>query len=158
MQNNIMFDNIYIGHSIEDANKLAEQAWRPKYEAEKKVDEAEKPKVPETPKSPSDLAFTDDPVTFIKEKLGLFVALAKEDPVAAIKGVPEISGGIAALVITLVAIIASVGGSSPAVKKTAGGARDKAKAAKDKASESAATGADTAKAEVTKRTTRSSQS
>lgn len=39
MQNNILFDNIYIGHSEEDAKKLAEETWVIKYKIEKDAED-----------------------------------------------------------------------------------------------------------------------
>jgi calnexin len=160
MQNNIMFDNIYIGHSVEDAAKLAEESWKPKHAAEVLLEEADKPKEEDKPKAPGDLKFADDPVLFIREKLNLFLTLAKKDPIEAIKFVPEAAAGLAAVVATIGFILFTAlgGGSAPAVKKAASDVKDKAKAAKDKAVDAATTGADTAKAEVTKRTTRSQQS
>jgi calnexin len=163
MQNDILFDNIYIGHSVEDANKLAEESFKEKHAIEQLAELADKPKEEEKPKSPSDLKFMDDPVHYIKEKLDLFLAIAQTDPIQAIKFVPEIAGGIGAILVTLVAIIAGIvsiaGGSAPpAVKKAAADAKDKAKDVKDTATKAVASGAEAAKADATKRTTRSQQS
>ncbi|KAF6829085.1 calreticulin family protein [Colletotrichum musicola] len=158
MQNDILFDNIYIGHSVEDAAKLAQESFKEKHPHEQLAELADKPKEAEKPKSPNDLKFLDDPVTYIKEKLDLFITIAQKDPIQAIKFVPEIAGGIGALLVTLLAIIvglASSGGAPPAAKKAAADAKDKAKDVKDKATKAVASGADTAK-EATKRNTRSS--
>ena len=92
MQNNIMFDSVYIGHSVEDAEKLAEESWKPKHDAEKLLIEADKPK--SKPESPLDLKFTDDPITYIKEKVDLFVTIAQKDPLQAVQFVPEVAGGV----------------------------------------------------------------
>jgi len=156
MQKDILFDNIYIGHSVEDAQKLADEAWKPKRDAEKLVEEAQKPKEDPKPESPLDLKFTDDPVTYVKEKISLFVTLAKKDPIQAIQFVPEAAGGLLAVVLGLIAVIINVakqGPAAPAPKKADGG-----KPSKEKSAQGAATGADTGKAEVTKRNTRSQQS
>lgn len=157
MQNDILFDNIYIGHSIEDAEKLAEETFKVKQPIEKALWDAEKPKKKDAD-SPSDLKFLDDPVLYVKEKLDLFLTIAQNDPVEAVKFVPEVAAGIAAIVVSVVVLIASLvglGSSSPAVKKAASDAKGKAKEVKDKASEATTTGAEKVKAEVTKRTTRS---
>jgi calnexin len=154
MTNDILFDNIYIGHSIEDAEKLANETFFVKHPIEKALAEADEPKFDDTPKSPSDLKFLDDPVTFVKEKLDLFLTIAQRDPVEAIKFVPEVAGGIAAVFVTLIAIIVGLvglGSSSAAPKKAAATAKEKAK----DVSEAVASGADKVKGEVTKRTTRS---
>ncbi|OTA07433.1 calnexin [Trichoderma parareesei] len=154
MTNDILFDNIYIGHSIEDAEKLANETFFVKHPIEKALAEADEPKFDDTPKSPSDLKFLDDPVTFVKEKLDLFLTIAQRDPVEAIKFVPEVAGGIAAVFVTLIAVIVGLvglGSSSAAPKKAAATAKEKAK----DVSEAVASGADKVKGEVTKRTTRS---
>ncbi|KAL7821718.1 calnexin [Trichoderma aethiopicum] len=154
MTNDILFDNIYIGHSIEDAEKLANETFFVKHAIEKLLAEADEPKFDDKPKSPSDLKFLDDPVTFVKEKLDLFLTIAQRDPVEAIKFVPEVAGGIAAVFVTLIAVIVGLvglGSSSAAPKKAAATAKEKAK----DVSEAVASGADKVKGEVTKRTTRS---
>ncbi|RDA88107.1 hypothetical protein CP532_6775 [Ophiocordyceps camponoti-leonardi (nom. inval.)] len=158
MQNDILFDNIYIGHSIEDADKLAAETWAIKHPAETKQADADKPKDEDKPNSPSDLKFLDDPVVYVKEKLDLFMTIARTDPLEAVKFVPEVAGSIAAVALTMILLVVSLiskGASSPAVQKAASEAKDKAKEVKDAAVEATATGAEKAKAEVTKRTTRS---
>ena len=159
MQNNILFDNIYIGHSVEDAKKLAQETFFEKHPLEQLAEAADKPKEEEKPKSPSDLKFLDDPVFYIKEKLDLFLTIAARDPIQAVKFVPEIAGGIAAIFITLVAGLAAViglgGSAAPAAKKVATDAKEKAKDVKDKVAQAASTGAEAAKDTATKRTTRS---
>jgi calnexin len=155
MQNDILFDNIYIGTSPADAAKLAEETWAVKNAVEKALEQAEQKKEEEKkPKSPSELSFKDDPVTYIKEKVDLFLTIAQKDPIQAVKFVPEVAGGIAAILVSLIAVIAvGVGGSSaPAGKKAVVDAKEKAKDAKEKV---AASGVDTGKGEATKRNTRS---
>ncbi|KAI0426810.1 Calreticulin family-domain-containing protein [Xylaria sp. FL1042] len=159
MQSDVSFDNIYIGHSVEDAKKLADETFFVKFPVEKALEQAEKPKEAEKPKSPSDLKFFDDPVTYIKEKLDLFLTIAAKDPVEAIKFVPEVPTAIGGLLVTIIALfgILSSGGSAPApVKKAAADAKEKAKDAKDKVAEAVSTGAENVKAEANKRATRSS--
>lgn len=158
MQPDILFDNIYIGHSVEDAVKLAAETFKVKHPVEKALSDADKPKEEDKPKSPSDLKFLDDPVLYVKEKLDLFLTIAKNDPIEAIKFVPEVAGGIGAIVATLLAVIVGLiglGGSSPAVKDTAAAAKGKAKEAKDKVAQAAASGAEKVKGEANKRATRS---
>ncbi len=162
MQSDITFDNIYIGHSQEDAAALRKET----YDVKKPIEEAEeaksKPKPSEKPKSPTDLVFMDDPITYVKEKLDLFITLARKDPVEAIKFMPEVAGGLGgalALVIALIALIAGSGsGAAPSkedIKKTAQQAKEKATEAKDKAADAVTSGAETTKEEINKRTTRS---
>lgn len=154
MTNDILFDNIYIGHSVEDAEKLAAETFFVKHPIEKALAEADEPKVDDKPKSPSDLKFLDDPVHYVKEKLDLFLTIAQNDPIEAVKFVPEVPAGIAAVLVSLISfvvVLVNLGSSSPAPKKAAATSKDKTK---DK-SEAVATGADKAKGEATKRTTRS---
>lgn len=163
MQSDILFDNIYIGHSVEDAEKFADETFHEKHPVEQLAELAEKPKVePKKVKSPSDLVFLDDPVTFVKEKLDLFFTIAQSDPIQAIKFVPEAAAGIAGVFLTIIVLIISLvglGGSTtppPAVKKAADKAKASAADAKDKVAEAVSTGAEKTKEEVTKRVTRSS--
>jgi calnexin len=162
MQSDILFDNIYIGHSVEDAAALRAETYDLKRPVEDAEEAATKPKPADKPKSPSDLVFKDDPVTYVKEKFDLFLTIAKRDPIEAIKFVPEIAGGLGALVVVLIAfVVGAISLSSPAapskedVKKAAQKAKDSAVSAKDHAADSVSSGADAAKAEVNKRTTRS---
>jgi len=163
MQKDILFDNIYIGHSVKDAKALKAETYDLKIAAEKAEEDATKPKTQDKPKSPSDLKFMDDPIFYIKEKVDLFMAIAKNDPINAIKFVPEVSGAIGAIIVLFITLIfVAVGGSGAASsKKDAKGAAkkatDKATEVKDKATDSVATGAEKAKEEVQKRTTRSSE-
>jgi calnexin len=162
MQNDILFDNIYIGHSIEDAAALQKETFDVKIKAEKAEEEATKPKEEEKPKSPSELTFKDDPIKFAKEKLDLFITIAKNDPINAIKFVPEVSGALGVLLLIVVsALLTLVGNSVNApskeqVKAAAKKGKDAAVDAKDKAAEAISTGTEKAQAEVQKRTTRAS--
>ena len=155
-----LFDNIYIGHSIEDATRIKTETFdvkstveKAEKEAQKKKEEAEKPKIP------SDLTFTEDPVNFVKEKINLFVSLVQNDPVEAVKTVPEVAGGAGVLLVTVLALLLGgigAGAKNPKVQEKAKQATDKAAEAKDKAVGAASSGIDRTKEEVNKRTTRSS--
>ena len=162
MQSDILFDNIYIGHSIADAEKFAQETFFEKHPVEQLLELESKPKDEDKPiKSPSDLVFKDDPIHYIREKLDLFFTIAQNDPIQAIKFVPEAAGGLAAVLVTFILLIVgivSVGGSSaaPAVKDAKKKAEVTAADAKKKAAEAVSTGAENVKAEVNKRNTRSS--
>ncbi|MBE7181762.1 MAG: hypothetical protein INR71_11255, partial [Terriglobus roseus] len=165
MQKDILFDNIYIGHSIADAEKLKAETFDVKHPVEKAEEEKNKPKIDDKKDSPLDLNFMDDPVAYVKEKFELFVELAKHDPVVAAKTVPEIAGGAVAVVLLVIGILAGgiFGGAKAAPsKEQVKSAADKAKASateiKDKAAEAIATGTEKAQSEVNKRTTRSQAS
>ncbi|EFX05243.1 calnexin precursor [Grosmannia clavigera kw1407] len=153
MQNDILFDNIYIGHSVEDARKFAEETYFQKITVEKAVEQAEKPKAEDKPKSLADLKFTEDPVTYVKEKIDLFMTIAAKNPVDAIKFVPEVPAALGAILVLLIGgiVALSIGGKpAPAPKKKV----ETESKGKDKA-EASTTGADASKEGVTKRTTRS---
>ncbi|KAJ9498569.1 hypothetical protein H2202_005754 [Exophiala xenobiotica] len=162
MQSDITFDNIYIGHSIEDAAAFRAETYDVKRPIEEDEEAKNKPKPSDPPKSPFDLKFMDDPVTFVKEKLDLFITLAKKDPIEAIKFMPEVAGGIGGVVALLIAVLVGLAGAGGAaapskedIKKTAQKAKEAAVDAKDQVADAAASGAETVKAEVNKRTTRS---
>lgn len=156
MQNDILFDNIYIGHSIEDAEQLRKETFDVKHPIELAEEEASKPKTEEEKVTPS-VSFREDPVTFVREKVDYFVILAKEDPVRAVKQVPEVAGSLGALLLAMIAIIVgSIGASTPAPEPAAKKGKEAAGAAKEKAAEAVSSSADTDKSGATKRTKGSS--
>ncbi|CAI7576216.1 unnamed protein product [Penicillium pancosmium] len=154
MQNDILFDNVYIGHSVEDAEALRKETFDVKFAIEEAEEEASKPKPEPTPESGTTVTFQEDPVTFIRQKIDFFVNLAKEDPVNAVKTVPEVAGGLIALLLTsILIIVGAIGSSSPA---PADKGKKPATTGKEKASEASSSSADTGKSGATKRNTRSS--
>ncbi|KAF1351160.1 putative calcium-binding protein precursor cnx1 [Delphinella strobiligena] len=162
MQNDILFDNIYIGHSVADAEALQKESFDVKVKVEKAEEEASKPKKDETkqpPKSPMDLVFMDDPVLYVREKLDLFLTIAQRDPVQAVKFVPEIAGGLAVLAVTVIALIIGLIGGGAAAAPSKEQVKAKAEQVKEKASEvaeSVTSSAQAVQAEAKQRTTRSS--
>ena len=161
MQNDILFDNIYIGHSVEDAEKVKAETYDIKHKIESIEEEATNPKPEDTPKSPLDLNFREDPVHYIREKLDLFITIAKGDPVQAIKFMPEVAGAIgtvaAIIIATLIGLLTRSGASPPPqVKKAAEKVKKNAVDTKDQVVDAATSGSEKVQAEVNKRTTRSS--
>ena len=106
MSNNILFDNIYIGHSEKDALWLQKKTFDIKQQIEQHED-APPPPPPVKPKT-TPKSFKEDPVAYMVAKFELFFALVQKDPIAAIKAVPEAAGGIAALAFTLFSLIAGL--------------------------------------------------
>ncbi|GES60936.1 calnexin precursor [Aspergillus terreus] len=156
MQNDILFDNIYIGHSVEDAEKLRKETFDVKHPVELAEEEALKPKKEETGATPS-VSFKEDPVTYVREKVDYFVGLAKQDPINAVKQVPEVAGALGALLLTMVLIIVgAIGASSPAPAPASKKGKEAAGSAKEKSEKATSSSADTGKGGATKRTTRSS--
>lgn len=153
MQNDILFDNIYIGHSVEDAAEFRKETFDVKKPIEAAEEEAAKPK-PDT-KGPSGVSFQEDPIAFIREKVDLFISLAKQDFIEAAKTVPEVAGGLGAILLaTILFIVGAIGASSPAPAKAAEKGKAAAGAAKEKVAEGVSSATDAAKG-ATKRTTRS---
>ncbi|KAK2738749.1 hypothetical protein FQN57_006916 [Myotisia sp. PD_48] len=147
MENDILFDNIYIGHSIEDAEKLKQQTFDIKRPIEAAEEEASKPPEPEVE---GEVKFTEDPIKYVRSKVDLFIQLAKVNPVEAIKEVPEVAGGLGALLVTVLLVVFGAIGISnsptPAAKK-----ENVAKEDSSKASGTVASGADSGKGEAKKR-------
>ena len=161
MQSDILFDNVYIGHSIADAEKFKAETYDLKVKAEQTEKDASKPKDADKPKSPLDLNFMDDPLRYVQDKFEVFIAVARNNPVEAIKAVPEVAGALVAIIGILAAGLFAVVGVNSAVaqdkaKKASEKTKEAATTAKEKASEAAATGSEKVQSEVQKRTTRSS--
>lgn len=156
MQNEILFNNIYIGHSVEDAEKLRKETFDVKRPVEAAEEEAAKPKKEETG-TPS-VSFKEDPVLFVREKVDHFVGLAKQDPVHAVKQVPEVAGGLGALLVTMILIImGAIGVSSPAPSTDKKKGKEAAGVGKEKTGGATSSSADTGKGGATKRNTKSSE-
>ncbi|KAJ5961636.1 hypothetical protein N7501_006577 [Penicillium viridicatum] len=155
MQNDILFDNVYVGHSVEDAEKLRQETFDVKFPIEEAEEEATKPK-PEVNEEGTTVTFQEDPVTFVRQKVNHFVELAKEDPINAAKTLPEVAGGLGALLLTMILIVVgAIGASSPAAPVEKKG-KQPAGAPKEKKEEAVTSSAETSKGGATKRTTRSS--
>ncbi|KAK7686620.1 hypothetical protein QCA50_010220 [Cerrena zonata] len=120
MTEDILFDNIYIGHSVEDAKKLADETYFVKHAIEEAAEKAAA-KVDEDEEETA-VTFKEDPVTFIRSKVFTFVEAAKVDPLNAFKTQPETGAAIAVTLITFFGMIGAllglVGGSQPAVTKS----------------------------------------
>ncbi|CAG8026309.1 unnamed protein product [Penicillium salamii] len=154
MQSDILFDNVYIGHSVEDAEKLRQETFDVKFPIEEAEEEASKPK-PEVKEDGTTTTFQEDPVTFVRQKVNQFVELAQEDPIHAVKTLPEVAGGLGALLLTMILIVVgAIGASSPAPADKKGKAP--ATAPKEKKGEAVSSSAETTKGGATKRNTRSS--
>ncbi|KZT08599.1 Calreticulin-domain-containing protein [Laetiporus sulphureus 93-53] len=120
MTEDILFDNIYIGHSVEDA-----QAFKAETFDIKKPLEVEQSKVKKNVKDEDEdeaLSFIEEPVEFIRQKAFKFIDLAKVDPVAAFKTQPEVGAVMVLSVITffgmLGAMFGLVGASQQPVTKS----------------------------------------
>ncbi|KAI9099881.1 Calreticulin family-domain-containing protein [Phlyctochytrium arcticum] len=132
MQDGIQFDNIYVGHSADDAQKLAEETYVVKAKIEKELE----PKTPEAEKKENE---DDDDdlerlplIENIKAKVFKFADHVQLNPLEAIKTAPEVAGGLAAAVLIPLFLITSLFGGSSAAPQKVKDAKNKAvKAAKN---------------------------
>ncbi|CAE6445723.1 unnamed protein product [Rhizoctonia solani] len=139
MTEDILFDNIYVGTSPEDAAKLAKETFVVKQKIEKELADAEKPK--DESKEEAAPAFAEQPVAFLRHKALEFVEAAKEDPVGAFKAQPETGAVLLAVLLTFLgslgALFGVVGGSG--VQKPATPSKSEKKAVAADAAASAKT-------------------
>lgn len=99
MQSDILFDNIYIGHSVEDAKALAAESWEVKHPVEKKLEEIANPPPKSTDESdkPFKEKFTEF-VSYAREEFHGFMGLVWEDHMLAINSHPLVAYALVGLV------------------------------------------------------------
>jgi len=102
MTEDILFNNIYVGHSIEDAKKLAAETFEIKKRLEDKVEAPE-----DIDEDDGEVSLKDDPVGFIRSKVLDFVDHLKEDPIDAFKSKPETG---VALLVAMFTVFGMLGG------------------------------------------------
>lgn len=117
MTEDILFDNIYVGHSPEDAKKLAKETFHVKKPIESAEAEAAKPE----DKEDKVVSFKEEPLEWLREQAFSFYELALIDPIAAFKAKPETGAAIVAVLLTffgsLGALFGLIGGSQKPVVK-----------------------------------------
>ena len=107
MTEDILFDNIYIGHSVEDAKALAAET----FDIKKPLEVAEsKPKASLEDEEEEEVVFAEDPIGFVRQRVLNFIELAQIDPLEAFKSQPETGAGIVLALLTLLSMIATVFG------------------------------------------------
>ena len=127
MQDAFLFDNIYVGHSVDDAKKLAEETWVVKHDIEKKQAPVAEPEA-QGDRPVSDNAYVavaqktlyaaQDLFEKTKVEALEFIDLAKNDPVLAVKVMPHIAGLFVSLALVPVLLLSLLfGGSKKPVKK-----------------------------------------
>ncbi|KAI0286825.1 Calreticulin family-domain-containing protein [Russula aff. rugulosa BPL654] len=107
MTEDILFDNIYVGHSVDDAKAFAAETFDIKHSLE--MAEEKSALADEDEVELDEVTFTENPVDFLRNKAFKFIALARTDPVAAWKTQPE----------TGVALVGASSLSSPSKKNDA---------------------------------------
>jgi hypothetical protein len=104
MTEDILFDNIYIGHSPEDAKTLASETFdiKKKHETESKKAEDDDDEEEES--------FSEDPIGFIRNRIFTFIDLLKLDPLLAFKTHPETGVALVTALLTLFGMFGVVTG------------------------------------------------
>ena len=119
MTEDILFDNIYIGHSVEDAAKFKAETFDIKKPLE--VEQAKPKTNTKHVDDEEEVSFSEDPIEFIRSKAFKFVDLAKLDPILAFKTQPEVGAVFVLSIVTLFGMLGAmfglVGGSQPPVTK-----------------------------------------
>jgi calnexin len=72
MQSDIMFDNIFIGHNVEEADKFAKKYWLPKHEAELALEDAQFEKEQSKFESEKDTPSDRSPMARVQSMIGAF--------------------------------------------------------------------------------------
>ncbi|GJE86220.1 calreticulin family protein [Phanerochaete sordida] len=149
MTEDILFDNLYVGHSVEDAAALAKETWEVKHELE---EAAKKAAIPDDDEESTEaVTFQEDPVAFIRTKIFTFIEAAKVDPVFAVTSQPETAVGLTLVLTTFIGMLSVllglIGGQQKPITKSAKktdapSPDDKAGKAKTDAEPAAAAGGD----------------
>jgi hypothetical protein len=92
MTEDILFDNIYVGHSIDDTKALAAETFDIKHSLEKAAEKSAFPG--EDEEELDEVTFAENPVDFLRNKAYKFIVLAQTDPVAALKTQPETGAAV----------------------------------------------------------------
>lgn len=109
MTEDILFSNIYVGHSPADAKALAQETFHIKAKVEKAA-EAKENKAFEADGDIPEPTFTGAPIAFIRKAIFEFVELVKIDPILAVKTKPETAGAVAIAVFTLFGMLGTLFG------------------------------------------------
>ena len=107
MTEDILFDNLYIGRSVDDAKAFAAETFDIKHSLEKAADQAA---VSEDEDEQYELTFAENPVEFLRNKAFKFIAIARVDPVAAFKTQPETGVALAGALLTFCGMLGALFG------------------------------------------------
>jgi hypothetical protein len=113
MTEDILFDNLYVGHSVEDAKAFAAET----FEVKKPLESAAAKVEDKSDDEEETVSFKDDPVTFIRQKIFTFVDVVQVDPILALKTHPETGAALAGVVFTLFGMIGALFGLIGAQQK-----------------------------------------
>ncbi|PWN47184.1 Calreticulin-domain-containing protein [Violaceomyces palustris] len=153
MDEDILFDNIYIGHDAEQASAFAKETFHVKLPIEQNKEEEANPKKEQEGGAAANL------VEKVRGTANEFIAKARENPVEAIKEMPQVAGAFGAAFAGLLALVglvgSALGGGGPSGARPAGKGAKKVdvKEKVDKVAAEAKSSAVQAKDSVTKRAT-----
>jgi hypothetical protein len=106
MTEDISFDSIYVGHSVEDAKTLAEDFHVKVKEEIRKEERTVAEDDDETP----DQTFSQNPIAFVRKAIFSFIELAKIDPILAVKTKPETATALGVGIVTLFGFLGTLFG------------------------------------------------
>jgi hypothetical protein len=113
MTEDILFDNLYVGHSVDDAKTFAIETFEVKKPLEAAVAKIED-KLDDDDVIPS---WKEDPIAFIRYKTANFIELAQADPILALKSQPETGIALAGALFTLFGMLGALFGLVGAQQK-----------------------------------------
>jgi len=116
MTEDILFDNIYVGHSVDDAKAFAAETFDIKHPLEKAEDKSDLPG--EDEEVLDEVTFAENPVDFLRNKAFKFIALARTDPVAAWKTQPETAVALVGAILTFFGMLGALFGLVGSQQKT----------------------------------------
>jgi hypothetical protein len=117
MTEDILFDNIFIGHSVGDAKAFAAETFDVKHSLEKAA--ADKDVLSgEDEEELDELTFAENPVEFLRNKAFKFIALARTDPITAWKTHPETGVAFVGAVLTFFGMLGALFGLVGSQQKT----------------------------------------
>lgn len=136
MDEDILFDNIYVGHDPAQAKEFAAETFDEKIKIEQGQEEEES----KLAEKAAELAAKGGAVGQVREQVNAFIARARSSPVDAIKEMPQVAGGLGAAFAGLLGLVGLVGGVLGGASKTTVTTKDGKKvdaptAAKGKAKE-----------------------
>jgi len=115
MTEDILFDNIYVGRSLDDAKAFAAETFDIKNPLEKAAD---KPAFPEDEGEQEEVTFAENPVEFLRSQAFKFIALARVDPIVAFKTHPETGVALAGALLTFCGMLGALFGLVGSQQKT----------------------------------------
>ncbi|RKP09627.1 calreticulin [Thamnocephalis sphaerospora] len=134
MQNEILFDNIFVGHSAEDASKFAEETWVVKDKIERAQEDAVAPK-PNPQEDDEEPKLLEQPIMYFRHHFEKFYEHAQIDLLEAITSHPVVVSGFVGLltiafvlVMGIFGIISNASSASTAQPKRVASKKSTAKA------------------------------